>query len=410
MSRLTAQARFLIGLAACALLLYTIYNFMYLPPRRILPDEHRFIESAVELAETGEFRVRGKRAWEMPGMALLSAALYKVAGSKNGLILFARALQSVLLIITAVLVYRVAMYLFRDRLAATISYGITLFYPFFVFYQGVLTSETVFIVLLVTGMLWLYKWEHAGFRIDHNLFLAMVAFALAVYIKATLSILPPLLAGAFALLAGRSPGRAGRALVFSSLVYGLCLSPWWFRNYRVLDDFVPFTTSSARVLYSGNNPMNRSGGGLRGRDWVPIEAYDTLPELEWAKAYQREAVAYIKEKPGVFLALAVTRFGRFWRLYAYAEEWRRPIYIVVSVLSFGTILLFALVGSIRTRKMWRRIVPIYLLIGFFTLVHVVSISSIRYRLPLEPFLIALAALPMAPAWRLRAQKYKRVGD
>jgi hypothetical protein len=38
---------------------------------------------------------------------------------------------------------------------------------------------------------------------------------------------------------------------------------------------------------------------------------------------------------------------------------------------------------------------IYLVVGYFTLVHIVTIASLRYRLPLEPLLIILAAEPLA---------------
>jgi len=38
--------------------------------------------------------------------------------------------------------------------------------------------------------------------------------------------------------------------------------------------------------------------------------------------------------------------------------------------------------------------PLVLTIGYFTLLYVVTISSVRYRLPIEPLLIALAAQPL----------------
>ncbi len=47
---------------------------------------------------------------------------------------------------------------------------------------------------------------------------------------------------------------------------------------------------------------------------------------------------------------------------------------------------------------WREIVavaPILALIAYFTLVHVALASSLRYRLPIEPFLIVLASVALA---------------
>jgi hypothetical protein len=42
--------------------------------------------------------------------------------------------------------------------------------------------------------------------------------------------------------------------------------------------------------------------------------------------------------------------------------------------------------------MFIRIAPIGVFIGYLTLVHMIFVGSIRYRLPIEPFLIALASL------------------
>ena len=402
-----SQARLLIGLAVLALLSYTLYNFLYLPPHRILPDEHRFINTAIELAETGELRVRGKRAWEMPGLAILYSLLYKSVGSSSGLIIVARTVQSLALLLTAVMVYGISRYVFHDNIAATVSYTLTLFYPFFIFYQGVLMSETVFIFLLVAGFLWLYRWENASFERDRYLVVATIAFALAVYFKATLWLLPPLLVASLALFAGRSRLRFLRALVLSALVFGICLSPWWFRNYQVFNEFVPFTTASPRLLYSGNNPMNESGGGRRGMDWEPIAEFDTLSELAWAEAYRREALSYIARNPGTFVRMSVLKFVRYWRLYPYAEEWNESRYIIISIMSYGTVLVFACIGTVTQRLSWRRLAPVYILIGFFTAVHVVFITSIRYRLPLEPFLILLASPPIAASGRWLTRLLKR---
>jgi len=38
----------------------------------------------------------------------------------------------------------------------------------------------------------------------------------------------------------------------------------------------------------------------------------------------------------------------------------------------------------------KRLTPIFALFGYLTLVHMVTIGSIRYRFPLEPFLIIFA--------------------
>jgi hypothetical protein len=66
----------------------------------------------------------------------------------------------------------------------------------------------------------------------------------------------------------------------------------------------------------------------------------------------------------------------------------------VSALTVGPVLALALLCAVRRWRQWRMLAPIYLIVGYFTLVHVVTIASLRYRLPLEPLLIVLAAEPI----------------
>jgi hypothetical protein len=196
----------------------------------------------------------------------------------------------------------------------------------------------------------------------------------------------------------RRIGQTFRILVVSTLVYCTLLAPWWVRNYAVFGEFVPFTTGAGLNLYLGNNPANREGG----IDW----AHDTDPqrvaainaiasETERGRAFTAEAVKYILQEPGVFVERMGQKFLRYWNPAPNASAFRSIFFILISAGSFGPILLLALVSAVRNRHRFGALSPIYLLIGYFTLVHIVVIASLRYRLPLEPFLILLASEPMA---------------
>jgi hypothetical protein len=52
------------------------------------------------------------------------------------------------------------------------------------------------------------------------------------------------------------------------------------------------------------------------------------------------------------------------------------------------------------------LLPIGLLMAYFTFVHAVTIASLRYRLPLEPFLIVLAAEPLARAGQWLSKRFR----
>ena len=63
----------------------------------------------------------------------------------------------------------------------------------------------------------------------------------------------------------------------------------------------------------------------------------------------------------------------------------------VAALTTGPMLVMAVVGVAGTRWTWRRLMPLYVLIAYFTALHTLTIASLRYRLPIEPYLILFAS-------------------
>jgi hypothetical protein len=47
------------------------------------------------------------------------------------------------------------------------------------------------------------------------------------------------------------------------------------------------------------------------------------------------------------------------------------------------------------KSRWRPLLPIVLFAAYLTAVHMITIGSIRYRFPLEPFLIVLGSFTIA---------------
>ncbi|MFN3656964.1 MAG: hypothetical protein ACK4UO_06890 [Pseudolabrys sp.] len=382
---------YLACLTACAAL-----NWLYFPPGTFFPDEQRFLASAVKLVATGEFRVGADRAWEMPGTVLFFSPFVRLFGPE-GAIAPIRFAQSLLLALQCGLIAFIAGRVARNETAAFIAACIAALYPFLLFYQGLLLSETLFNTFLLGALAALYAWQARGARIGGLLVLACALFAAATLTKATLTVLPPLLIAVTAWTAGLAWRRIIAVLLAAACLYAAFLSPWWIRNAAVLGSFVPFTTSSAQNLYLGNNPENLEGGIDWSRDVEPEVAARLLAmpdEVARQRAFGARATAYIKEHPAAFLDVAAKKFVRFWNIIPNAPEFR-GIYAVVSAVSFGPVLLLALIGLVRLARQWRLLVPIVIVIGYFTAVHTVTIASLRYRLPVEPLLIVLAAEPLA---------------
>src|SRR6185369_2536558 len=289
---------------AASLSLCAVIDLYYFPSTVVFGDELRFLRSASHLVQTGQFAVSDARAWEMPGTAIFLAGFISLFGDAQGAILPARLAQAVLLVCQAGMVAVIAQWLFKRRSAAIAAYIMVAFYPFFLFYQGLLLSETLFNMLLIAAFASLYWWRERGLRFDGVFVLTCLLFGLAAFIKPTLTIAPPIL---MASLAVANLRHAFRVLVVAGLTYAAVLTPWVVRNYTVLHAFVPFTTGASENLYLGNNEKNQTAG----IDWMADVDQDVVArlraipgEVERQRAFGAAAIDYIRADPMAFVQRA----------------------------------------------------------------------------------------------------------
>ena len=222
--------------------------------------------------------------------------------------------------------------------------------------------------------------------------------------------MPPILAAAAA-ISRRSLFDGLRVLITAAALYAALMSPWWVRNYSLLGEFVPFTTSSGEALYSGNSPNNPQVGAYapyRPQNWAVVDgvSLEAIPgEIDRYKAFRSHAVAYIIRDPADFVRRAIIKLRVFWNIMPNAPGFQKPLYKVMGAASFGPVLALAILGLFQRRRQFFELLPFYLTIGYFTLIYTITMASIRYRLPIEPLLIVLAAGALAVMIRA-AQGYR----
>lgn len=382
-------------LLACLVACWAV-DLFYFPRSAQFGDEPRYLASAARLATTGEFWVNGDRAWEMPGTALFFAPAVRALGVDRA-VLAIRFMQSLLLALQSVLTAAIASRVFGKGRVPVIAAGIVALYPFFLFYQGLLHSETLFNTLLLASVLALYWWRDRGMNVDVALATLCLCLTAATLVKATLTVFAPVLIGATAWASGAGGRKAVKVLVVAVCLCAAFMTPWWVRNAVVFGRFVPFTTGSGYNLYLGNNPTYGAAGvdGSGNFDPVVVATINRLTEVDRQRAYKDEAVRFVAENPTRTLRADAGKFVRFWNIIPNTVEFRHGLYPIVCALSYGPILLLALWSAFRSRKRWRDFAPFYLIIGYFTAVHTITMASLRYRLPIEPLLIILAAGPIA---------------
>lgn len=289
----------------------------------------------------------------------------------------------VISVISVWLVFILSMYLFKDRLPALLSATIAAFYPHFLFYSVSGLTEIFYTFLLLLSFLLLYR---------KTFVLAIVILVLSILVRPTLDFFNPILVALFVGFVHKSGWKAViKYLGIYFVIYIVILSPWWMHQYQKYGEFVRLNLGDGIVLYSGNNPINKTGGGITGDD-VDFSIFNNEKDpIARNNKMKESAINFIIDNPARFVELAGLKFLRFWRLWPHTEHYQQWYVVATSLLSYGVVLFFAIGFLLRNVRIYfRKTIPIFALFGYLTLIHMVTIGSIRYRFPLEPFLIIFA--------------------
>ena len=109
--------------------------------------------------------------------------------------------------------------------------------------------------------------------------------------------------------------------------------------------------------------------------------------------FKKEAIKFIKNNPKQFFKNALIKFKRFWSPIPFSQEYKQNLLFKnISFLSFSLLLFFSLIGAIMHRNWFNpKLLPFYVFIIYINLVHMVLISSIRYRFVIEWIMILTAS-------------------
>lgn len=369
--------KILFGICAAGLLVRIVY-FSVFNTGMTFPDEFRFYCEARSLIEENVFKCGEKYAHDMPLTAMLFSAV-KVAfpGDLIAIKIFLAALSAM----TIYAIAKLAEHIEGSKTAMICAGAIAMIYPFFIYYSALLLSETIFIFLLI--MLFLLTFQEKN---RHGWLHGLVA-GLCHLTRPTLLYFMPIIWCWMAFFSKTSKKNLGIAVV----TYLLVIAPWGVRNHLVLGEFHLATSGDGHTLWEGNNPWNIKGGVFNSNEHFIRSLPKTGNELEDNRIKKRNAIQFISENPTVFLSTCVKRFFRFWHFWPNAPQYSTGWYRWISLLSFVPVFVGAILYLLRSKQNREKVGLIALFVAYYTAIHAISIGSIRYRFPVEPFLITLAA-------------------
>ncbi|HEX8203644.1 MAG TPA: 4-amino-4-deoxy-L-arabinose transferase, partial [Isosphaeraceae bacterium] len=190
---------------------------------------------------------------------------------------------------------------------------------------------------------------------------------------------------------GRRRGAARGALV---VVLGVVviMAPWWIRNARHFGRFVPTALWVGASLYDGLNP---GATGASAMEFLAAPEVRALDEPTQDAVLGARAVRFAREHPGRAMRLALIKAARFWSPWPNAETLRAPGVAVVGALVTLPVFALMAIGLWDRRRDARALVLLAGPLLYFAALHLVFVSSVRYRIPGAVPALGLAAIGAA---------------
>ena len=359
-------------------------------------------------------RTQGPSAFRPPTYPYFLAAVYAVSGDSWT----AGRLASALLGVIAVLLVFLVARLLWDRTVALVAALIAAVAPSLVYLNAALMSEPLFIVFELGAVLAVLLYGRGEGRMWWAL-AAGVLCGLCSLTRANGVVL--VLACAigvwiFARRAGRGSVAPTVALLLAA---ALTILPWTIRNALVMDQVVPISTQAGLAIAGSYNRPAEQGGLKQG--WiqplaVPVFQREVFrnPRLNEAgveRELRRRGLEYALDHPGYALGTTwwnslrmfeLADLGRYREVFqderglgeADRDASRIGAYVLGLLALAGVVALF-LVPRERRGELFIWLIPLLLFASTVPLN-----GSPRYRAPIDPWLVLLAALAVVEGGRL----------
>ena len=191
----------------------------------------------------------------------------------------------------------------------------------------------------------------------------------------------------------------------------LCCAPWTARNYAVFHKFIPLRSNFPLELYIGNNNNYAATQFV----WPPkitkereIVRYFRMGETAFMEEEGRKAREFIRSHPWIAVKLAGEKFVAFWAGIAEPLQVFKTTdsalirFLMVSntLAAVGALLGIAVLIGKRSPYAF----PAAAYPAVFPWLYYVTHPNLRYRHPIDPVVLLLAAVAMAAAWDLLIRK------
>lgn len=380
--------------ARAALLLYAERR----PDRFDFPDSHRYVTVARNIAAgLGPIDGEHVKAGTDPIFPyLLSIGIRAGATETPDILRFGRLVNGVIGLASVAVLAALARRRFGEDVAALAALILAVD-PILLFFNALVLTESLYVLCLL-----LAGWAMARCAIGRSaawLLAAGILLGIGALTRSTGFFLPLFLLPAAWAFAARGAGHSAlhRLGACAALIGGwlIAVSPALCRNYALFGRVVPVRTGGGASLLEALGPWADGGPGM---DRI---VYPRMPqdadEVARDAICRDAALAWALDHPAAVARLALVKLARTWSPVIHAAEYRSPIFVVVSLVTVLPVYGLALAGLWLIRHRTADVLLLLAPVAYFTLIHMVFVGSVRYRVPAMPLVFVLAALGLCAA-------------
>jgi 4-amino-4-deoxy-L-arabinose transferase-like glycosyltransferase len=382
--------------AGFGLLLRLLVDFLIFGNRQFWPDERVYLAHATKVAHGVWW---GPTAFVPPGHYYALGLLFKIFPAEY---LTARIYQAFVSALSIWLLYRLARRV--SPTAAALACWVMACYPLIIYASGTLYPQTQVVMWLLFAVNFLSDLaERPGAKslLLSGLFLGIASLT----VPTVLTICPAI--GLWLLWVRGFGWKAVKEAAALAVVVALVLTPWVVRNYVVLHRFVPVATVGSQIFFFANNPNANPDSkdiSLVDRVYTPEIKAEIERTGNEDQVYSRHAWEFIRNQPFKFLSFYLKRLGHFFdvtpKVFSHNAHTGPAASLAVGVTS-APVLLLALLGAIPLIRR-HHIAALWVLLPLaWSMASALFGVSIRYRIPVEPYIIATASWFVWHAFRAR---------
>ena len=314
-------------------------------------------------------------------------------------ILVVRICESLVSAFACVVVALLGKKLFSERVGLLAGFA-SAFYPYFIYLPSAQGSDNIVTLLLLVFVFFMVA-KGVSLSVKQCI-LSGVFLGLSVLARPTVAVaLPGILVWPALLKRGRELRFLFRNLVIVVLASVGIVVPWTIHNFVVTGQFVLVSTGGGRQFWYGNSAY--ATASTTENPAYPAELSErllSLPnEAAREKLLYREGFEFIRRYPGAAARLYFEKLANLFQLYpsVHTSGSAPRSRAVRTLVTLGSVVLFVLAffGAVLVLAKRHIAAILPLMVVSYCLGSAVFLTIMRYRLPMDPYLILLGSAALA---------------